>query len=89
MEGSKLRRKLPPVDLEFFDAGQFFVVKLDGSHYELMEGASGRASFQYSEIPPTVRDKLQPAGIYYAAPDILRGIQMPKNAPPDAEAVGG
>ena len=86
--GYVITLEVPPADVKFVGPDRFFVVRLYGAHYELTAYASGMTSFRYLPIPPTIRDRLQPLGFSSCVPDILRGIQTPKNASPEVEAAG-
>ena len=80
-----ITQEIPPDGVEFFRPDQFFVVKIDGAHYESMEDAPGRTSFGRADNPAPIWGGLQEVGFYSAISDISRGIQRPRNATPDAE----
>ena len=86
--GYVIARDVVPEDVVFLETDLYFVVRIAGSHYELLAEESGKTSPQYSEIPQPTRAIIRPVGFYSAVPDVLRGFQMPHNASPEVEIVG-
>ena len=87
--GYLITQEAPPNDVACFDPDLYFVVRLDGAHYELTTEASKETSRRRSETPRLIRGRHRPVARHSSVPDISRGNPTPKNAPPEFGAVGG